>query len=45
MSPIFYAIQGRSLEALQYLVEVIKVNVEKMESQNRTPFYWACTEG
>ena len=45
MTPIFYAIKAGSLEVLKFLVEEKKVNMEKLEIQKRTPFYWACTQG
>jgi ankyrin repeat protein len=45
MSPIFYAIRSGSMDILKYLVEEKKVNIEKLEIQKRTPFYWACTQG
>ena len=45
MSPIFYAIQSGSLEVVKYLVEEVKVNIENLDIQKRTPFYWACTQG
>ena len=45
MSPLFYAVQTGCLDLLQFLIEDVKVNIEKEEVQHRTPFYWACTQG
>lgn len=45
MTPIFYAIRAGSLLVLRFLVEEKGVNMERLEIQKRTPFYWACTQG
>lgn len=45
MTPIFYAIKSGSMPVIQYLIEDIQVDFERKEIQNRTPFYFVCTEG
>lgn len=45
MSPLFYAIRSNNQEVIKFLLDVLKVNLEHQDIQNRTPFYYACSLG
>lgn len=45
MTPLHFAVQSGSLDLVKFLVEDAKVNIEAKDIQERTSFYFACTEG
>ena len=45
LTPLHYAAQFADLPLVEYLVEEVGVNIHAKDIQNRTAFYFACTEG
>ena len=42
-SPLFYAIDLKDLELVQFLVEKCGADINHREIQSRTPLYYACS--
>lgn len=45
MGILHYAIEGQNYEMCDYIIDVLKYNIDDSDIQNRNVFYWACCLG